>query len=262
MRRFLLNFSVKLCASWWAFKILTTEAQSFTEASWETMNLLLLGRGKMGTMIESLATTRGHQVRSIDIEENSHGAGLTPEKLRDIDVVIDFTTPDAVIENIDGCARSGKNLVVGTTGWYGKIPEVRRIVEESGIGFVYAANFSVGVNLFFEILKTAAAALRFDYSGKITETHHVHKLDAPSGTAIMMQKAIQEAGYPALEISSSREGAVVGVHELILDSLNDTITLRHDAKSRRGFAEGAIRAAEWLKGKKGFYDFKTVWREL
>ena len=226
------------------------------------MNLLLLGRGKMGTLIETLARARQHVVRTIDVDENAHGAGLTPEKLRDVDVVIDFTTPDAVMENIAGCARSGKNLVVGTTGWYGKIPEVRRMVEESGIGFVYAANFSVGVNLFFEIAKTAAAALHLDYSGKITETHHVHKLDAPSGTAVMLQKVIEEAGHPALEISSSREGEVVGIHELTLDSLNDTIILRHHAKSRRGFAEGAVRAAEWLNGKNGFYDFKNIWREL
>ena len=226
------------------------------------MNFLLLGRGKMGTLIESLATARNHQVRSIDIDENAHGSGLTPEKLSDIDVVIDFTTPDAVMENIAGCARSGKNLVVGTTGWYGKIPEVQKLVEDSGIGFVYAANFSVGVNLFFEIAKTAAAALRLDYSGTISETHHVHKLDAPSGTAVMLQRVIQDAGHPPLEISSAREGEVVGMHQLVLDSLNDTITLRHDAKSRRGFAEGAVRAAEWLKGRKGFYDFKNIWREL
>src|ERR1044072_2322993 len=152
------------------------------------MNLLLLGRGKMGTLIETLATVRNHQVRSIDIDENTHGAALTPEKLRDIDVVIDFTTPDAVMENIAGCARSGKNLVVGTTGWYGKIPEVRKIVESSGIGFVYAANFSVGVNLFFEVAKALTAGFNLDYSGKITETHHIHKLDAPSGTAVMLQR--------------------------------------------------------------------------
>lgn len=226
------------------------------------MNFLLLGRGKMGTMIESLASARKHTVRTIDIDENAHGSGLTPEKLRDVDVVIDFTTPDAVMDNIAGCVRSGKNLVVGTTGWYGKLPEVRRMVKDSEIGFVYAANFSVGVNLFFEIAKTAAAALRLDYSGKISETHHVHKLDAPSGTAVMLQRVIKEAGYPEVEISSSREGEVVGMHSLTLDSLNDTITLRHDAKSRRGFADGAVRAAEWLKGKKGFYDFKDVWREL
>src|SRR5262249_40560977 len=140
------------------------------------MNLFLFGCGKMGTFIESLAVVRNHQVRSIDIDENAYGAALTPEKLRDIDVVIDFTTPDAVMENIAGCARSGKNLVVGTTGWYGKIPEVRKVVESSGIGFVYAANFSVGVNLFFEVAKTLATGFKFDYSGKISEIYHIHKL--------------------------------------------------------------------------------------
>jgi len=226
------------------------------------MNLLLLGRGKMGTLIESLATARNHQVRAIDIDENAHGAALTAEKLRDIDVVIDFTTPDAVMENISGCARSGKNLVVGTTGWYGKLPEVRKLVESSGIGFVYAANFSVGVNLFFEVAKTLTAGFKLEYSGKIAETHHVHKLDAPSGTAVMLQRVVEEAGGPKVEIASAREGEIVGMHELVLDSLNDTITLRHDAKSRRGFADGALRAAEWLKSKKGFYDFKDIWRQL
>jgi 4-hydroxy-tetrahydrodipicolinate reductase len=226
------------------------------------MNLLLLGRGKMGTLIETLATARHHEVRAIDIDENAHGAALTPEKLRGVDVVIDFTTPDAVMENIAGCIRSGRNLVVGTTGWYKKIPDVRKMVESSGIGFVYAANFSVGVNLFFEVAKTLTAGFKLDYSGKISETHHVHKLDAPSGTAVMLQRVVKEAGGAEVEITSAREGEVVGMHQLTLDSLNDTITLRHDAKSRRGFADGAIRAAEWLKGKKGFYDFKDIWREL
>jgi 4-hydroxy-tetrahydrodipicolinate reductase len=226
------------------------------------MNLLLLGRGKMGTLVETIARGRNHQVRIVDIDENRHGAALTPEKLRDIDVVIDFTTPDAVMENISACIRSGKNLVVGTTSWYDQIPKVRQMVEAGGTGLVFAANFSVGVNLFFEIVRTAATAFRLNYSGKISESHHIHKLDAPSGTAVMLQKVIQDAGGSALEISSSREGEVVGVHELVLDSLHDSITLRHDAKSRRGFAEGAVRAAEWLKGKKGFYDFKDIWREL
>ncbi len=226
------------------------------------MNLLLLGRGKMGTLIESLANARNHQVRAIDIDENAHGTALTPEKLGEVDIVIDFTTPDAVMDNIAGCARSGKNLVVGTTGWYGKIPEVRRIVENSGIGFVYAANFSVGVNLFFEVAKALNAGFKLDYSGSISETHHVHKLDAPSGTAVMLQRVLVESGGPKVEITSAREGEVVGMHELVLDSLNDTITLRHNAKSRRGFADGALRAAEWLNGKKGFYDFKDIWRQL
>ena len=188
------------------------------------MNLLILGRGKMGTLIESLATARNHQVRAIDIDENAHGAALTPEKLSDVDVVIDFTTPDAVMDNIAGCARSGKNLVVGTTGWYGNIPEVRRIVENSGIGFVYAANFSVGVNLFFEVAKALNAGFKLEYSGAISETHHVRKVDAPSGTAIMLQQVLVQSGGPKVEITSAREGEVVGMHELVLDSLNDTIS--------------------------------------
>lgn len=226
------------------------------------MNILLLGRGKMGTLVDEIARGRQHSVRIVDIDENQHGAALTAERLRHIDVVIDFTTPDAVLGNITGCARSGKNLVVGTTGWYGEIPKVREVVEKSGIGLLYAANFSVGVNLFFEIAKTAASAMRFDYTGKIAERHHIHKKDAPSGTAVMLNKVVQQAAGKELEIESFREGEVVGMHELVLDSLNDTITLRHDAKSRRGFAEGAVRAAEWLKGKKGFYNFQDIWREL
>jgi 4-hydroxy-tetrahydrodipicolinate reductase len=226
------------------------------------MNLLLLGRGKMGLMVDGIARDRGHSVRIIDIDENREGSGLNPENLRDVDVVIDFTTPDAVMQNIAGCVRSGKNMVVGTTGWYAKIPEVKRMVEEAGTGLMYAANFSVGVNLFFEIARTAAKALQLGYSGKISETHHVHKLDAPSGTAVMLGKVVKEAVGTELEITSAREGEVVGMHELVLDSLNDTITLRHDAKSRRGFAEGAVLAAEWMKGKKGLYDFKDIWRDM
>ena len=226
------------------------------------MNLLILGRGKMGALVEELARGRKHTVHAVDIDENLHAAALTKEKLRHVDVVIDFTTPAAVMENIEGCVRAQKNLVVGTTGWYDEIPTVRAMVEKSGIGLVFAANFSIGVNLFFEIAKTAAAALRLDYSGKISERHHIHKKDAPSGTAIMLSKVLHLAAGKKLEIESFREGEVVGVHELAFDSVNDTITLRHDAKSRRGFAEGAVRAAEWLNGKKGFYDFKDVWREL
>jgi 4-hydroxy-tetrahydrodipicolinate reductase len=198
----------------------------------------------------------------VDIDENQHASALTPERLNRFDVVIDFTTPEAVMENIEACVGAGKNMVVGTTGWYQKLPQVRELVEDKGTGFVFAANFSVGVNLFFEIARSAAPAFKLDYSGRISERHHIHKLDAPSGTAIMLQKLIEEAGGRHLEISSQREGEVVGMHELVLDSPNDTITLRHDAKSRRGFAEGAVRTAEWLKDKKGFYDFKDIWREL
>jgi 4-hydroxy-tetrahydrodipicolinate reductase len=226
------------------------------------VNLLILGRGKTGSLVAELAGGRGHEVRVLGAAENPHAAALTPDNLRAIDVVLDFTTPLAVLENIEACARSGKNMVIGTSGWYADLPAVRTMVEASGIGFLYAANFSVGVNLFFEAAKTAAAALGHGYFGQIFERHHAHKKDAPSGTAIALEREIQQASGTELEITSFREGEVVGMHEVVFDSPNDTIYLCHDAKSRGGFAEGAVRAAEWVTGKKGFFDFKDVWREL
>jgi 4-hydroxy-tetrahydrodipicolinate reductase len=177
-------------------------------------------------------------------------------------VVIDFTTPHAVLANIAACVHARANTVVGTTGWYAELPRIRKMVEENGTGFLYGANFSVGVNLFFDIARSAAAGLQHGYSGQIFERHHVHKKDAPSGTAIAMQYIIREACGAELEITSFREGDVVGMHEVVLNSPEDTIYLCHDAKSRRGFAEGAVRAAEWLSGKKGFFDFKDIWRQL
>jgi 4-hydroxy-tetrahydrodipicolinate reductase len=135
-------------------------------------------------------------------------------------------------------------------------------VEESDIGFLYAGNFSVGVNLFYDIVRSSAAALKHEYSGQIFERHHIHKVDAPSGTAVVVQNVIKDASGHELEITSFREGEVVGLHEVVLESPNDTIYVCHDAKSRRGFADGAVRAAEWLVGKKGFFDFKDIWRDL
>jgi len=228
------------------------------------MNLLLLGRGKTGSLIAEVAAARKHQVRIAGSKENASCAALTPEKLRDIDAVIDFTTPHCVLANIEACINAGKNMVVGTTGWYQEIDRIHSLVEQHKTGFLYAANFSIGVNLFFDVARTAAAALRHNYSGQIFERHHVHKKDAPSGTAITIQQVIREASgdHEDLEITSFREGDVVGLHEVVLESSADRIYLCHDAKSRRGFAEGAVRAAEWLAGKKGVYDFKDVWREL
>jgi len=228
------------------------------------MNLLLLGRGKTGSLVAEVARQRGHDVRVEGAAENGGGAALTVERLHGIDVVIDFTAPSCVVAHIEACVSAGKNMVVGTTGWYDEIERVRRLVEEHGAGFVYAANFSVGVNLFLDVTRAAAAALRHDYSGQIFERHHVHKKDAPSGTAIAIQRVVREASGKKqdLEITSFREGDVVGMHEVVLESPADRIYLCHDAKSRQGFADGAVRAAEWLAGKKGFYDFKDVWREL
>ncbi len=187
---------------------------------------------------------------------------LTPAFLAPFDVAIDFTTPSAVIGNAEACIRAGKNLVVGTTGWYEQLPRLREMVVSAKTGFLYGSNFSIGVNLFFEIVATAAAALKYDYSGQIFERHHAQKKDAPSGTAITIQKIVREAGGKEVEIVSFREGDVVGMHEVVFNSSGDRIYLCHDAKSRRGFAEGAVRAAEWLAGKTGFYEFRNVWREL
>jgi len=226
------------------------------------MNLLILGRGKTGSLVAEVARERGHEVTVFSAAENSGASALTPARLAHVDVVIDFTTPQAAMENMEACIRARKNIVVGTTGWYGELPRVRQMVESSGTGFLYAANFSVGVNLFFDAARTAAAALRHRYSGQIFERHHAHKKDAPSGTAAAMQGIVRDASGTELEIISFREGDVVGMHELVLDSPADTIYLCHDAKSRRGFADGAVRAAEWLAGKKGVFDFKDVWREM
>ena len=232
------------------------------------MHVLILGRGKTGSLVAEVAAERKHHIRSAGAKENAACAALTPEKLQDIDVIVDFTTPHSVLANIDAAIRAGKNMVVGTTGWYGDkhadVDRVRRLVEQAGTGFVYASNFSIGVNLFFEIARASAAALRHNYSGQIFERHHIHKKDAPSGTAIAIQHLMREAAAQQheLEITSFREGEVIGLHEIVFESANDRIYLCHDAKSRRGFAEGAVLAAEWLVGKKGFYEFQDIWREL
>ncbi len=211
-----------------------------------------------------VARARGHQVRAVGAAENPSCAALTPESLIEIDVVIDFTVPSCVLGHIEACVNAGKSMVVGTTGWHGEADRLRKLVEDRGTGFIYAANFSVGVNLFLDVARTAAAALRHNYSGQIFERHHIHKKDAPSGTALAIQRTIRDASAKneIVEITSFREGEVVGMHEVILESAADRIYLCHDAKSREGFADGAMRAAEWIAGKKGFYDFKDVWREL
>src|ERR1700683_2906649 len=228
------------------------------------MNILVLGRGKTGSLVAEVARRRGHSVQVAGAVENAACAALTPEKLRGIDVVIDFTAPSCVIGHIEASVAAGKDMVVGTTGWHGEVARIHKLIESQGTGLVHAANFSIGVNLFLEVARAAAAALRHDYSGQIFERHHVHKKDAPSGTAIALQRINREgsATNEDLEITSFREGDVVVLHEVVLQSDADRISLSYDAKSRHGFADGAVRAAEWLAGKKGFYEFKDVWREL
>ncbi len=226
------------------------------------LNLIVLGPGKTGALVADVAREGGHRVEMIDEDVNRNAAWLTAEHLRDVDVVIDFTTPEAVLGNIEACVRARKAMVVGTTGWYGEIDRVRRSVEQAGSGFVFGANFSYGVNLFFEIAKAAAAALQHDFNGHITETHHIHKKDAPSGTAATLQRILEQAAGVRVDITSKREGEVTGIHTLELDSAGDHIVLTHEAKSRRTFASGAVLAAEWIAGKAGFYEFKDIFLQI
>jgi 4-hydroxy-tetrahydrodipicolinate reductase len=228
------------------------------------MNLLILGCGKTGALVAEVARSRRHQVRVLSAAENANARALTPDSLASTNVVIDFTTPTAAVSNAEACIRAKKNLVVGTTGWYDELPRLYDMVRSAKTGFLYGSNFSIGVNLFFEIAATAGAALKYDYSGQIFERHHEQKKDAPSGTAITIQEIVRESGgrEQDVEIVSFREGDVVGMHELVFNSAGDRIYLCHDAKSRHGYAEGTVRAAEWLVGKSGFFEFRTVWREL
>jgi len=219
------------------------------------MRIVVLGRGKTGALVAQLAQERGHDVVSFSSADNANAAALTREKLTGVQTVIDFTTPPAVIPNIEACARAGVSMVVGTTGWYPDIERVRALVEKSGIGLVYGSNFSVGVNTFFEIARAASAASSHGYFARIMERHHSGKKDAPSGTALKIKNLLQRPGTPEIEITSIREGDTVGQHIILLDSENDTMMLVHDAKSRRGFAEGALLAADWVQGRRGLFEF-------
>jgi 4-hydroxy-tetrahydrodipicolinate reductase len=229
------------------------------------LNLALLGYGKMGKAIAGIAPERGFDVRLIlDIDSNLDGAGITEENFRGIDVAIDFTMPDVVVDNIRRVAELGVNLVVGTTGWNDRFTEVEKVVAKSGVGLVYAANFSIGVQLFYRLAREAARifAPYSMYEPYIAEAHHKFKKDAPSGTALELKRQveIQLAGRD-IPTSSIRGGYIPGMHELGFDSLADTVVVRHNARSRQGFAEGALYAARWVAGKKGMFAFDQVLEE-
>jgi 4-hydroxy-tetrahydrodipicolinate reductase len=226
------------------------------------MNLAIIGYGKMGRMIEQLAVGRGHRVVfRVDVEGNEQGQALTRENLAGVDVAFDFTAPDAVVGNVERVTALGVNMVVGTTGWMNQLAAVRRAVEERGAGLVYSSNFSIGVNVFFRLMEVAASQFRnyADYDPWIYEIHHRAKVDAPSGTALKLKQILEQA-YSGRDIStaSNRAGAVPGIHTVGFDSESDTLTFTHTARSRIGFASGALHAAEWIRGKKGVYEFSEV----
>ncbi len=227
--------------------------------------MALLGYGKMGKAIAQLARERDFDVRlKLDSESNRNGASINSESFRDIDVAIDFTNPAVVVDNIRRVAALGCNLVVGTTGWRDRIDEVRQVIETSGVGMVHAANFSIGVQLFYRLARAAAVTFRdfAMYDPYITESHHRAKKDSPSGTALELKRVVEEQ-LPGrqIPISSVRAGHIPGTHELGFDSEADTMIVRHTARSRQGFAEGALYAARWVVGKKGLFSFDEVVEE-
>ncbi|MGH9699239.1 MAG: 4-hydroxy-tetrahydrodipicolinate reductase [Candidatus Acidiferrales bacterium] len=230
------------------------------------LGLAIVGYGKMGRLIERLAPEYGFEVRlKLARQENESGSGLGREALRGVDVAVEFSNAAAAPENVRRLAAQGVRTVVGTTGWYAELAEVRRAVEESRAGVVWGANFSIGVNLFLQIVTQAAAlfAAHPAYEAWGWEMHHAAKKDAPSGTLLRLAESMRASGYEkSIPLSSSRAGAHPGTHEIGFDSPEDTITLRHTARSREGFARGALEAARWLAGKQGFFEFREIVSEL
>ncbi len=222
------------------------------------MLFLVLGRGKTGNIVAQVAHERGHGVRVLGEEENRNASALNAPFLAGFDVVIDFTTPEAVIPNLRACLANGARVVVGTTGWYAHLNDMRTLAQRKGAGLLYGTNFSIGVQAMLRVARELALAAP-DYKFSVTETHHVSKKDAPSGTALTIRQVLQTAN-PALqvEIISKREGDASGIHIVEARSQNDVIELKHEAFSRRGFAEGAVRAAEWIAGKSGVWEFSEI----
>jgi 4-hydroxy-tetrahydrodipicolinate reductase len=231
-----------------------------------TRGMAIVGYGKMGRLIEQLAPQHGFEVRlRLDIDNNAGGAGITVENFRGVEVAIEFSTPATVAENVRKITALGVNCVVGTTGWHDQMAAVREAVAKSGAGVVWAPNFSVGVNLFMNIVANAAGlfAKHPEYGAWGWELHHAQKKDAPSGTLLKLAEEMRRAGYGRpIDLSASRAGSSPGTHEIGFDSAPDTITLRHTARSREGFAQGALLASRWVLGKKGFFEFREILGEL
>jgi 4-hydroxy-tetrahydrodipicolinate reductase len=230
------------------------------------MNLAIVGYGKMGRLIEQLAPEYGFDVKlRLDVNNNANFEGITADNFRGVDAAIEFSTPFTARANITRLARLGVNVVVGTTGWFDHLESVREIVNRDNIGLIWSANFSVGANVFSQIVAEAAKLMErhSEYGAWAWEIHHATKKDAPSGTLLALVEKMKQGGYTKpIDISSSRAGAHPGTHEVGFDSGADTITIRHTARSREGFARGALLAARWLNGKKGVFDFRDIVNEL
>jgi 4-hydroxy-tetrahydrodipicolinate reductase len=231
-----------------------------------TRGLAVVGHGKMGRLIEQLAPEYGFDVRlALDSGTNAHGAGLTKENLRGVDAAVEFTTPSAAVRNIRQLAALGVPVVAGTTGWFQELACVREAVQSAGGALVWSPNFSEGVYRFRQIIAQAASAFAAEreYEAWGWEIHHAMKRDAFSGTLLALAEEMKEAGFErAINLSANRAGTHPGTHEIGFDSNADTITIRHTAKNREGFARGALRAARWVLGKNGVFEFREIINEL
>jgi 4-hydroxy-tetrahydrodipicolinate reductase len=229
------------------------------------LKIALIGYGAMGQLVGKLAREQGHEiVNTLEVEDAARGVDELAALLRGSDVAIDFSTAESVPKNIEACARAGVPIVVGTTGWQAHLAAVRRLVAEHDGALLYGANFSIGVQVFYRIAARAAELFRDleSYDAFIEEAHHKRKLDAPSGTALQLQKLSAAALNREVPVTSTRAGYIPGTHRLGFDSAADQITLTHTARSREGFAAGALLAAQWIVGRKGVFEFSEVFDEV
>ena len=244
------------------------------------MNIAIIGYGKMGHEIEKVANSKNVSV--VSIVDPAHGSHreINDQSMKGVDVCVDFSVPGAVAGNVEKIAKYKKNIVIGTTGWYSNIDEVKKIIEKNNLGLIYAPNFSIGVNVFLDIIKNAARLINKieDYDIYGYELHHSKKLDSPSGTAkaicdilvenikrknsVVFEKLDRKIEPNELHFASVRSGFIPGTHVVGFDSSADTIELKHSARNREGFAVGAVTAAQWIYNKKGFFEIKDMMKDI
>jgi 4-hydroxy-tetrahydrodipicolinate reductase len=231
-----------------------------------SLRVALVGYGKMGRLIERLAPEHGCEVvRVFRSAENTNGCALDQSALSGVDVAIEFTMPLAAPQNLLRLIEAGVPVVTGTTGWFGEVPVIQEAAAQKNASVVWGPNFSVGLHHFRTVVATAARkfAREESYGAWGWEIHHAAKKDAPSGTLLALAEEMTRSGYARpVSLSANRAGAVPGTHEIGFNSAEDTITIRHEARSRDGFARGALRAARWLVGKKGFFEFREIADDL
>lgn len=224
------------------------------------MRILLIGHGRMGQLVESLAPAYGCEIAGV-VDENSRPGTIRDSEFASVTMAIDFSLAPAVPENLPQLAAKGISVVIGTTGWQSHEADMRAVAARGGIGVLASANFSLGMQIFQLAVETAAKtfAAREDVGAWIHERHHAAKKDAPSGTALMLKAAMEAVGYGRpIDVSSSRAGSAPGVHTVGFDGPSDTVTLTHEVRDRAVFARGALEAAKWLSGRRGWYTMRDV----